>query len=171
MWGRKTNNHHLFSFFFFFFPTFLNKAKIHQPNRNWQHSFKKQNKARPSWALTRLLYLFVSHMLGPCAIQLPLLWAGFLCSAFPSPPGTLKLFLWFLLCVEHSWSKPPGAAQTPVLAPAPNSDKAQVYPCPRTPELEVEAGNWYSPFHKCILEKTLGPIDVSPINRSLLWLA
>lgn len=98
MWGRKTNNHHLFSFFFFFFPTFLNKAKIHQPNRNWQHSFKKQNKARPSWALTRLLYLFVSHMLGPCAIQLPLLWAGFLCSAFPSPPGTLKLFLWFLLC-------------------------------------------------------------------------
>lgn len=102
-WEKKTY-YHLFSFCFFF--PFLNKAKIHQPNRNWQHSFKKQNKAHPSWAVTRLLYLFVSHVLGPCAIQLPLMWAGLLCSAFSSPPGTLKLFLWLPLCVTPvpQWS-------------------------------------------------------------------
>lgn len=96
--GEKNQQPPPFLFFSFFF-SLLNKAKIYQPNKNWQHSFKNQNKARPSWALTRLLYLFVPHVLGPCAIQLPLMWAGLLCSAFPSPPGTLKLFLWLPLCV------------------------------------------------------------------------
>ena len=156
VWLKKKPTTTTLSSLFFF--SFLNKAKICQPNRNWQHSFKQQNKAHPSWALTRLLYLCLTCW---AHVQFSFPWSEQACCTVSAlvPLAHLSFFSASCSChpcapVECSWSKPPAAAQTPALASAPSSDKAQAHPSPGPPELQAKAGNCHSPFQKCILEKT-----------------
>lgn len=162
---------------YFFFPfCFLNKTNICQPNTNWQHSFLKENKARPSWALTRLLYLCLTcgaHVLlsfpwseQPCTVSslVPLAHLKstsmlFLCSRSASPCAL----------VARSWSKPPGAARAPGLAPAPASDNTHAHPSPKTCEGRLEINT--QPSRNASQGNLTGSIELSQINHSLLWLA
>lgn len=102
--------------FFIFSPPFLNKAKFCQPNRNWQHSFKKQNKAHPSWALTRLLYLCLTCW---AHVQFSFPWSEQACCTLSSPVPVAHLS--FLSASRSMSPLHPGAVQL-IQAPRSSSD-------------------------------------------------
>lgn len=138
---------------FFFSPPFLFfNQNICQPNMNWQHSFKKQNRPCPSWALTKLLYLCLTCR----AHVLPSLPGCQQHRAFPCPSGTLTAQPCSPCApVAHSWARL-RCSSAPRLAPAPSSYRTHVRPFLRPSELRGKVGNRLSPFLKGILRELHG---------------